>query len=47
MMESVFRIISYNQYSKVITINGILPIIDGYNELDKQKHNVTYTLSLP
>lgn len=47
MMESVFRIVSYNQYSKVITINGILPIIDGYNELDKQKHNVTYTLSLP
>lgn len=47
MMESVFRIISYNQYSKVITINGILPIIDEYNELDKQKHNVTYTLSLP
>lgn len=47
MMESVFRIVSYNQYSKIITINGILPIIVGYNELDKQKHNVTYTLSLP
>lgn len=47
MMESVFRIVSYNQYSKAITINGILPIIDGYNELDKQKHNVIYTLSLP
>lgn len=47
MTESVFRIVSYNQYSRVITINGALPIIDGYNELDKKKHNVTYTLSLP
>lgn len=47
MMESVFRIVSYNQYSKVITINGILPIIDRYNKLDNVKRDVTYTLSLP
>lgn len=47
MLETVFKINSYNQYSKVITINGILPLIDGYNEIDDQILNVTYTLSLP
>lgn len=47
MMEAVFKINSYNQYSKVITINGILPIINGYDKTVGNTNNVTYTLSLP